>query len=112
MSAGNFSKIARAILLHRLEVPDAIADALEQDESSDEFREAMSGAHAVVAGIAPIPGSGLVREILNDAADGSTWFADMDDAVATKQITRGEALASHKAANEIEKTLGVEIPRS
>lgn len=51
----------------------------------------------------------LDRLILEDCAEGCTFFCDMDDAVATGELTRGKALAYRKAAKSLSAKLGVEV---
>jgi len=51
------------------------------------------------------------QKIICDACDGSTFFSDIDDAVENGELSRGDALAFHRAANSLEKKLKVQIPR-
>lgn len=96
-------------------VPDALADALEESFSREEV-------YAALAKLTPLFKIGATVEwtlevdkvedaILKDCCEGSTYFADMEDAVATKEITRGWAMSRHRAANNLEEKLNVVIPR-
>jgi len=41
-------------------------------------------------------------ECLIDCVEGSTYFAGMDDAVSSKQMTKSAATAAHREADELE----------
>ena len=105
------SRRAAKILMHRLEVPDCIADALEQDEGSDAFQTALTEAIAAVTARNLAGVSTLALAILKDAADGSTYFAGLYDAVALGEVSRYEARESELAADHIERILRVSVPR-
>lgn len=68
------TKAAQAILLHRLEVPDAIADALGEEWDSDEVEDA---AHDLLAAISngdlPDAVTDVERAVLIDCCEGSTY---------------------------------------
>jgi len=119
-----FTKTESEIVLHRLAVPDAIADAIE--DRTNQPRDIIEWEAGILSQIikGDLPGqleweelSVTEQNILIDAAEGSTFFADMDDAVACRALSQGKALAYHRAADSLEKKLSaasgltVRIPR-
>lgn len=103
------SKRARVILMHRLDASDAVAEALDLPENHPAFAEARE---ALESGSLDGLKSAEAVEILKDCAEGSTYFAGAEDAVALGEISKGSLMADHKAANEIERALGVVVPRA
>ncbi len=101
---------AQDILRHRLDVPDAIADALAltlpvSEDACDRLKGIIGGEFTLSA-LNPID-----RCVLLDAAQGSTYLCDLDDAVAAEDITQGRRTALLRAARELETALGVAVPR-
>lgn len=114
-----FTPTQREILLHRLCVPDALADCLEE---GFEREEVMFTAGVLAQQIQQGEGwdfeeaSELEKAIIKDCCNGSTFFASSEDAVATGEISRGKLRRWNMAADLLEDTLkavGVkaEIPR-
>ncbi len=109
-----FTRTEWEIILHRLEVDDAIIEVLTDADFP------VFGPIALEDAIYMLKMNGASRSIFSDAellvlrecCEGSTWFAGTEDAVATGEITRGQALAYHKAANSLETKLNVSIPRA
>ena len=107
------------IIDHRLGAPDCIADALTDGDEIDppilksSHQEVIDRAwHLSGYGQASIDfESKLDREIIIDCLDGCTFFADIDDAVASGELSKGKCLAYHKAANSLEKKFNQSIPR-
>lgn len=86
------------LLEHRLCLADCLADVLhdtfdwdakEVEECAREMYRELQADHQILPKhLLP----GIPREILRDCLDGSTYFADIDDAVATGEVTRGMRL--------------------
>lgn len=119
-----FTPTEREILLHRLGVSDAIADALSEDyPDNDEVMYVAEQLRLVLSGyygnriIDTDEASRLELKILVDCCNGSTFFADADDAVDAGQINRGKLLAQQRAAGTLEARMTragypVNIPRA
>lgn len=109
----SLTKAEWAIIEHRLTLSDCLADCLAdtfewdwQDIyrcTSDLYTKC---AHLVaqhghleleVSELAPVE-----VEALRDCVEGSTWFGSAEDAVHSKEITRGQLLSWYKSANSIE----------
>ena len=104
------------ILEHRLGVSDCIADALydfglteaENEERWTQVQDAADALYDSLGSAREIDTGALTeidREILADCLSGSTFFADLDDAVHYGDLTRGKALAIRKAGRSIERKL-------
>lgn len=101
------SKPQVEILQHRLG-SGCVADVLWESEVVEDVKDAEAAVAAVQAyvekgelpeddGITP-----LEREVLADCLDGSTFFANIDDAVALSHVNRGQFLSWRRAATELE----------
>lgn len=119
----NLTKIQRELLLHRLEsgcIAGCLADADENPPLESDAEIAVDSVMLLVsAGVLPFHAIPAIQlDVIEDAMDGSTFFADSQDAVTLKEISRGRLLAMHKAANELEtaffKATGrrVSVPRA
>ncbi len=110
------------ILDHRLQVPDAIADALESDfphtgDVQDLVRQ-LCHYVKIDRAIEAVALPELEKAILADALEGSTFFASSEDALALGEISRGQLLNWHNAANSLEQKISnllgrnIHIPRN
>jgi hypothetical protein len=116
------------IIEHRLSAADAIAECLADTEElnieeSDAYNHAVDlmfdCVKQVARGNITLDLDEMDRvtlEVLKDSLDGSTFFADIYDAVARKEITKGKMLSELKAALSLEsklEALGIKlcIPR-
>lgn len=103
MSAPAFTPTEWEILKHRLDVPDAIADTLTDDARFPEYswgeireRAESIAEHPNEIELDQLSALGLA--ILQDCCDGSTFFADIDDAIERGEVSRGWATARYRAA--------------
>lgn len=104
-----------AILLHRLELADCLADCFSSelvgepgyDARYNEVESAASDLCLYVRrnGCWPDALTPLQLEILVDCLEGSTWFADEEDAIARGDLTKSKSRTAHKAADELETIL-------
>lgn len=101
----SFSPSEWEVLSHRLEIPDCIAEALE-DSTAEEAAEKLAGLEPRTE----IPATQLNLEIFRDCVDGNTFFENLDDAVACDEVSRGKALAYRRAGRSLEDKLGVCFP--
>jgi len=102
-----FTKLELEIINHRLEVPDAITDNLH-DEHGDgtNWDLALDVVNRAVDRFNADGWDNLSEDftyVLRNAIEGSTFFAGMDDAVASGEMSKGKALAYYKAAKSIER---------
>jgi hypothetical protein len=105
-----------AVIAHRLGVPDAIADTLRDecdynpDDVTDVCRALMRGNWGDANAIS----DAIVDAVLEDCIAGSTYLADLDDAVATQQVTPQQAasdkLSARFAAKKVTAYLGLSRP--
>ena len=107
----------REIVEHRLGNSDTISDALSEMFPDTDLVEITAAAMSeeLKSGSLNLD-SDLKLEVFIDCLDGSTFFANSEDAVVSKEISRGQLLAWQKAAKELEQIsvdLGneVSIPR-
>lgn len=93
--------------MHRLD-SGCVADVLFESEIADDF-DCAECAVKVIEGCVKMGELPLEKlnplefAVIVDCLDGSTFFADSNDAVTSKQITNQKLTAWHKAANELEK---------
>jgi hypothetical protein len=107
-----FSRTQQEILMHRLDASDCIADALDIPED-ETFDAALRQAIEIVRGTRALHHcSALAREILEDAAEGSTFMACVNDAVDNLDCSPQKRAAYERAADYIAKVLDVEVPRA
>ena len=100
-----FTRTEWEIIVHRLEVGDAIIEALT-DHAPGELPACDYSAEAIELKIGMLNYNGCTRLcfdeldliILRECCEGSTFFAGMDDAVATGEITTGYKLNMYRAA--------------
>ena len=97
----NFNKTEWQILNHRLEVDDALSEALGIDP--DLARQVCKGLLNNHNDIDPTP---LQLEILRDCVEGSTFFGAIDD----PSLTSIERARYFKAAYSLEEKLEVNCP--
>lgn len=118
MEAITLTKTEAAILRHRLEAPDCIAEALEEearsDNNSDEVFDICKG---LLSGLSD---SGLsfegvagmneekVKAVIADAVNGSTWIGTMIGEVSDSKI-RANIRAGEKLAEKVSKLIGEEV---
>ena len=108
------------IIKHRLEVPDALADALEADFGNDDVADAAIWLRVRLDMRNAIDFDALTkveRAVLVDSLEGSTYFCGLDDAVILGELTPQAAGAVERAASGIEskfRAIGirVSIPRA
>jgi hypothetical protein len=107
------------IVEHRLSVSDAIAemltDGLDPNMSEDkreliieQVQDEVESLRKSIELTKTIDTDVLTqnqREALVDCMDGSTFFADMDDAVFEGNLTKGKAMALRKAGHSLERKL-------
>jgi hypothetical protein len=98
------TKLEREILEHRLEVPDCIAEFLEAD-----FDEVYAACQQIAAG--EISDSPLVRDILADCVEGSTFCGTMIGAVDDGDVTRAQYRAATRAAHSLARKIGAIVGR-
>lgn len=105
------------ILLHRLTVPDAIADCLLDTEglTTATHSEIMNCAFDLQRQINHTQSltidTELQRIIIADAVDGSTYFANIEDEIALGNITHQWATALLRACDSLEaklRAIGIE----
>jgi len=93
------------IILHRLYVPDAIAETLAEDEpniATGDINAAIKRLTAyVAAGILPPELSQTERLVLDDVLDGNTFAVDLRAAVGSEQITKNEASYIRRVCREL-----------
>jgi hypothetical protein len=108
------------IIDHRLSLSDAIAEALTDDLDAcrtqeveaeiiyKEVERQVEDLRASIEATKIIDTDSLrhyQREALKDCMEGSTFFADIDDAVFEGEFTKGKALALRKAGYSLERKL-------
>lgn len=106
-----FTRTEAEILLHRIDLPDAVADVFQGRFPRGNILSAIrmlkrfltEGEDVLDAKDLPE----LQRELMIECAEGSTFLCGVEDAVATGEISRGKALAWERAAQSIEKKLSL-----
>lgn len=106
-----FNKFEWEIIKHRLEVPYAIAEVLEDELPEDFSDEALA---KLCNDMLDNPdmidlGNPTHKAIMEDCCEGCVFFALLDDAVATSEESRTMFLNYHKAAKSLEKKIGVAV---
>jgi len=100
------------IINHRLGAPDAIAECLVGSEGFYYSHEQTVDRAMAIESPDDIDWSSeLDREIIQDCCLGCTLFGDMEDAVALGEVTKGWAMAMHKAAKSLEVKTGAMVTR-
>lgn len=95
------------ILRHRLD-SGVVADVLIESDICTELADAEEAVAAVRDYVenGELPEADALRaleiEVLADCLDGCTFFAGIEDAVATGELTRGASLSFFKAAGQLE----------
>lgn len=100
------------IIEHRLEVPDCIADALEHLYSRETIYSEVKKLHQTIRSNELTLETDIEREIIDDCLSGSTFFCGAEDAIATGELSKGQYMAWHKAANSLETKFNTHIPRA
>lgn len=108
-----FTPSEARILVHRLEVSDAIADVMADEgiATAEQVEEVCASLLRGYSDGDPLEADmddPLVRAIIIDCCDGSTYFADMEDEVGYS-ITRGQFLSARKAAKTLSEKVGTEV---
>ena len=107
------------IVEHRLSLSDAIAEMLTDDLDPDmpederelifeQVEDEVETLRKTIELTKTIDTDTLTRyqrEALADCMEGSTFFADMDDAVFEGESTKGKALALRKAGHSLQRKL-------
>ncbi len=108
------------IIEHRLSLSDAIAEALTDDLDACRTQEAeakiiyneverqVEELRASIEATKTIDIDSLrhyQREALKDCMEGSTFFADIDDAVFEGEMTKGKVKALRKAGHSLQRKL-------
>jgi hypothetical protein len=108
------------IIEHRLSLSDAIAEALTDDLDACRTQEAeakiiyneverqVEELRASIEATKTIDIDSLrhyQREALKDCMEGSTFFADIDDAVFEGEMTKGKVMALRKAGHSLQRKL-------
>ena len=110
----NFTPGEWAIIDHRLGASDAIIECFQDCE------DPAWSVQEIADRIEQIERSGgrnidtsdpLTCAIIRDCLDGSTFFANIEDAIFDGCINRGEALAAHRAANRLDARWNTTTPR-
>ena len=107
------------IIVHRLQMPDAIIESLT-DHAPGEDPATYYGPIAIEDAIYMLDLNGFTRKtfseieliVLRECCEGSTYFAGIDDAVALGEMTQGQATAYQRAANRLQMRFNVVIPRA
>lgn len=101
MNFKEFNKQEREFLLHRLEAPEAIAEALtDTDESRFSFDQVEHEANLLrvaVEQLESIDSTPLQIEVLQDAVDGATYGYVIKDGHDLEQLTSSQYYAKRKA---------------
>ena len=97
-----FTKAEWEIIEHRLHVSDCIAECIEEDHETvyQTCRNLMISKRVT---------NGLEREIIKDCCEGSTFFANIQDAVLDGEMTKGKMLSYFKSAKSLGEKLEVEV---
>jgi hypothetical protein len=105
----NLSPVEFEIVEHRLAVPDALAECLSDDpEASFTHDEVYAAVLQLTKQLETTRSfdTGTLRPvekaILIDCLEGSTFFADSEDAAASGEVSRGKLLSQQKAARKLE----------
>ncbi len=97
----------QGLLLHRLgagTIPEVLACSFDDISEQDAEDAAQRVEKMIESGSIDIAKLDRIeREVLRDCMDGATCFADYEDAIALGKTNRGNYLADHRAANELEK---------
>jgi len=111
-----FTPTEAVILTHRLEAPDAIAEALSDGGAPWTYAAIEERATAILSGwrggksLTVDMGDSLTRAIIEDCCDGSVFFAAMEYAVDYGEITPAKARHLEQAATTLEAKTGVPVP--
>lgn len=103
------SQIECEALMHRLEVPDAIGEYLEDALGLDpeEIDQAIQNLEKKVAARSVWVESEVEREVLADLVEGATWVA-----CAVDNVTPQEMRKIVRVARSLEKKIGQVVGRS
>ncbi len=103
-----FSALEWEIIEHRLCMSDCLHDALV-----DDGQYTVAQIDAACAAINPQDtdlSNPVVRAVLVDCCDSSTFFSGLQDAVATGEVSPRRAAALRRARAGLMRKLGVSIP--
>lgn len=103
-----FSKTEWEIIDHRLSVPDAIADALEEQFDWQLIEDRARDIHE--KGQTEIDWSSEIDvEVVKESLEGSTFFADIEEEKISGKLNKGQIMSYYKAAYSLEEKLNVEV---
>lgn len=102
--------LQKDFLQHRLDAECTAECLAETEELGISLEEASRGTSSLASKItsSDIDFSSLDNvelEALEDCFSGSTWFANLEDAIALGEISKGKAMAMHKAVNALEDAI-------
>lgn len=107
MNTVRLSKIEADAIIHRLEVPDCIADALEGDFDAEAISDAAETLLKRAESGSVWCDTVVEREVLIDSVEGSTWVA-----CAYGDATPDEMRKIMRVAKSVEKKLERYLSRS
>lgn len=103
-----FTKTQWELILHRLEISDAVAEVLS-DSDIGEYETIKERAEFLIEHkpneIEELQPLDLF--ILRECCEGSTFFADIGDAVERGEMTKGKMMSYYRAAYKLEEILNV-----
>ena len=112
----DFNIIQWEIILHRLEVGDAIAEVMLDDDETPFYQHG-----AILDTVDDLIKDGpkfnrristIEFYILQETCNGSTWFAGCNAAADADDMTKRKLKQYHDAADDLESMLNVSIPRA
>jgi len=106
------TKLEADILLHRLEVPDAIADAMDRLEPETEYEAVALACERLAKQLRSgyvEPHDKLERAVLEDAFVGSTYVACMEEAYHDGQLSAQKLGKIKRAYERLGDKLAAEV---
>lgn len=103
------------ILAHRVGVAEAVAEALAEAYDADEVRAAcgaMLRGYSEGSALEVDLSDPMLRAIVEDACDGSTYVVGLAEAVEFGEATRADYRAALRAAASLSRKVGVEVATS
>ena len=110
----NFTRTEWEIILHRLEVGDAIIEVLMDDPNTLKGCFAPEQVDSAIERLihdGNTSGGALDLIILRECCEGSTFFANIDEGVDLGQLSKSKYYRLHKAADVLETKLNAIVPR-
>ena len=111
-----FTPTEGLILAHRLGADDAVIEAIldgTDQWTADKVQARVADLENALGGNRSGTvdlGDALTRAIIEDACDGSTFFCDADDAVASGELAASTLRGWRKAAGTLSAKVGVTVP--